>query len=609
MMSSPLLNVAGLDIVFATPDGPVHAVRNLDFDVRQGETLGIVGESGSGKSQAVLATMGLLANNGRATGEVIFDGRSILDLPPAEIRKIRGCRIAMVFQDPMTSLNPFLTVGRQMCEVLQFHDALNRASALKHCERMLDAVRITDPKRRLGMYPHELSGGMRQRVMIATALLCRPELLIADEPTTALDVTVQAQILLLMKELRTEFETSIILISHDLGVVAGLCDRVLVMQDGNACEYGPTDQVFYAPEHTYTKALLAAVPRLDDANVRTMPDAPSSNFDLSGPGASSVLAVDGLSVDFAIPSPGFFRAARILHAVDGVSLTLKAGETLGVVGESGCGKSTLARAVLNLVPTTEGRVCLLGQNLDDLDKASVKASRQHMQIVFQDPLAALNPRMTIGEIVAEPLETFNRRLAKEEIHERVQEILQKVGLEKAHANRYPHEFSGGQCQRIGIARALILKPRVIVCDEPVSALDVLIQAQILKLLIGLQEQFEIALIFIAHDLAVVRQISHRIMVMYLGRVVEVADRIDLFANPRHPYTRALIDAVPVPDPQVERARDAPALEGDVPSPLDMPSGCAFRSRCVRATQRCADVAPKLEFRRRSGVACHHPVDT
>jgi oligopeptide transport system ATP-binding protein len=295
--------------------------------------------------------------------------------------------------------------------------------------------------------------------------------------------------------------------------------------------------------------------------------------------------------------------------VDGVSLTLKAGETLGVVGESGCGKSTLARAVLKLVPTTEGRVCLLGQNLDDLDKASVKASRQHMQIVFQDPLAALNPRMTIGEIVAEPLETFNRRLAKEEIHERVQEILQKVGLEKAHANRYPHEFSGGQCQRIGIARALILKPRVIVCDEPVSALDVLIQAQILKLLIGLQEQFEIALIFIAHDLAVVRQISHRIMVMYLGRVVEVADRIDLFANPRHPYTRALIDAVPVPDPQVERARDAPALEGDVPSPLDMPSGCAFRSRCVRATQRCADAAPKLEFRRRSGVACHHPVDT
>ncbi len=614
-MNPPLLKVDGLDISFATPDGAVHAVRNLDFDVQAGETLGIVGESGSGKSQTVLATMGLLADNGTATGEVIFDGRNILNLPVAQLNRIRGSRMAMIFQDPMTSLNPFLNIGQQMSQVLRFHDGLSRKAALKRCERMLDAVHITDSKRQLAMYPHELSGGMRQRVMIATALSCRPALLIADEPTTALDVTVQAQILMLMKELRTEFATSIILITHDLGVVAGLCDRVLVMQNGHGREYGTTERVFYQPEHPYTKALLAAVPRLDDSKVRTKPVDPSRNIDSSGDSSKQdlpgqpVLSVDGLKVDFAVPSAGLFGAAQTLHAVDGIDLVLKAGETLGVVGESGCGKSTLARAVLNLVPVTEGRVCLLGQNLGDLDRRTLKNLRRNMQVIFQDPLAALNPRMTVGQIVAEPLQTFNPELSKKVIRERVRDILEKVGLEKAHMNRYPHEFSGGQCQRIGIARALVLQPQLIVCDEPVSALDVSVQAQIVELLVDLQEQFGIALIFIAHDLAVVRQVSHRIMVMYLGRVVEVADQQELFANPQHPYTQALINAVPIPDPRLERAREATVLAGDVPSPLNPPSGCAFRTRCIRATQKCVEAAPELEIRGYTGVACHHAGET
>ena len=607
-MTAPLLQVDSLDVSFATPDGLVRAVRNLSFEVCAGETLGLVGESGSGKSQTVLATIGLLADNGRATGEVVFDGRSILNLPVAEINSIRGCRIAMIFQDPMTSLNPFLTIGRQMSEVLRFHQGLDRKAALKQCERMLDAVHIADSRRHLGMHPHELSGGMRQRVMIATALLCRPALLIADEPTTALDVTVQAQILTLMKELRAEFETSIILITHDLGVVAGLCDRVLVMQDGEAKDYGPTDQVFYAPEHTYTKALLAAVPRLDDSKVRVKFDDNLMKEGRQDQRNPAVLTVDELKVNFTVPSARLFRADQTLHAVDGISLALKAGETLGVVGESGCGKSTLARAVLQLVPVAAGRVCLLGQDLGDLNKRSLKESRRNMQIIFQDPLAALNPRMTVAQILAEPLQTFYPELSKTDVRKKGQAILEQVGLETAHMNRYPHEFSGGQCQRIGIARALILQPRLIVCDEPVSALDVSIQAQIVELLVELQEQLGIALIFIAHDLAVVRQISHRIMVMYLGRVVEVANQHDLFAQPQHPYTRALINAIPVPDPRAERARAATVLEGDVPSPLNPPSGCAFRTRCAHATRRCAETAPRLEILGNSAVACHHAGD-
>ena len=605
-MSDALLQVTDLSVMFATPDGPVHAVKNLEFSLTAGETLGIVGESGSGKSQTMLAIMGLLAENGCARGRAVFDGEQLLGLPASRLNRIRGARIAMVFQDPMSSLNPFVTIGRQMSAVLRLHRGLSRREALSESERMLDLVQITDARRRLGMYPHELSGGMRQRVMIATALSCRPALLIADEPTTALDVTVQAQILALLTELRRELGTSVILITHDLGVIAGTCDHVLVMQDGVAKEHGLVDAVFHAPRDPYTKALLAAVPRLDAplTDQATRPD-------VADP-LDKVLTVEDMKVHFGVPAERLLAPARILRAVDGVSLELRAGETLGIVGESGCGKSTLARAMLWLPPViqavTQGRVCLLGRELGALDRRALNAARKDMQIIFQDPYAALNPRMTVREIVAEPLQTHDAGLSRDEVLDRVAAVLTQVGLENEHLNRYPHEFSGGQCQRVGIARALILKPRLIICDEPVSALDVSIQAQIVGLLLDLQAQLGLSLIFIAHDLAVVRRISHRVMVMYLGKVVESADRRTLFEHPRHPYTRALINAVPVPDPRVEKARRRTVLTGDVPSPLDPPSGCAFRTRCAHATQRCAAQTPALEPLEASMVACHHAAD-
>jgi oligopeptide/dipeptide ABC transporter ATP-binding protein len=457
---------------------------------------------------------------------------------------------------------------------------------------------------------------MRQRVMIASALLNRPELLIADEPTTALDVTVQAQILELLRDLRDEFGMALILITHDLGVVAGTCDEVLVMQNGVCRERGPVDGIFHAPVHDYTRALLAAVPRLDeettgrlasvDGEVPLAVDGQEGCAglpDSSGSSEPVLLDVDALYVSFAIPGDGLLAPTRKLKAVDGVSFSLSRGETLGVVGESGCGKSTLARAVLRLVDIEAGRVCLLGQDLAPLAGASLKSVRGQMQVIFQDPLASLNPRMTIGQIVAEPLETFQPGMSRADRMVRVQSMLERVGLEPEHVNRYPHEFSGGQCQRIGIARALILEPRLIICDEPVSALDVSIQAQIVNLLMDLQEEFGLALIFIAHDLAVVRHISQRVLVMYLGRVVELARSEALYRAPQHPYTRMLIDAVPIPDPRVERTRSRKLLEGDLPSPMDPPSGCTFRTRCPRAQPQCAEAVPGLVPGESGLVAC------
>ena len=593
-MTAPLLRVADLSVTFATPDGEVTAVRGLDYELRAGETLGIVGESGSGKSQSVLALMGLLAGNGRAQGSAIFEDRQILGLPEAELNAIRGNRIAMIFQDPMTSLNPYLKIGTQMSQVLRFHQGLDKRAAMSRCEELLDAVRITEARRRLDMYPHELSGGMRQRVMIASALLCRPTLLIADEPTTALDVTVQAQILELMRELREAFSMATIFITHDLGIVAGNCDRVLVMQSGHAVESGTTDEIFYATRHDYTRALLAAVPRLDEPAVEV------TELEISSP----VMSVDDLRVHFQLAAEGLFAKRQTLRAVEGISLEIGAGETLGIVGESGCGKSTLARAVLQLVPATTGRVVLLGKDLGALDRPTLRAARRDMQLILQDPLASLNPRMTVRDIVTEPLETFHPEMSRAARIEKAADILQRVGLDAAMMNRYPHEFSGGQCQRIGIARALVLEPRLIVCDEPVSALDVTIQAQIVRLLMDLQAELGISLIFIAHDLAVVRQISHRIVVMYLGRAVEVAGRDALYERPLHPYTRALIGSVPVPDPRIERQRRGVALEGDVPSPLDLPAGCAFRPRCSHAEPRCEAERPELATIDASLVACH-----
>ena len=605
-----LLEVRNLDVRFDTPDGDVHAVRDLSFDLDQGETLGVVGESGSGKSQTVLSLVGLLADNGRSTGRAYFDGEDLLGLAPGELRRVRGRRISMIFQDPMTSLNPYLTIAQQMTEVVREHDGATRKAARARCLQLLEAVKIPDAESRLDCYPHELSGGMRQRVMIAASLLLNPQILVADEPTTALDVTVQAQILELMKDLNRRLGTAIVLITHDLGVIAGLCERVLVMHDGELKEQGSVRDVFYRPRHPYTKSLLQAVPRLDAERVERL--APVTGAAKSGAAASpsaplsdsSLLRVDDLRVHFPVRTGGWLARKQRLRAVDGVDLQLRPGETLGIVGESGCGKSTLARAILRLVPPTAGSVWLLGQSVGDLDKRALREMRRDAQVIFQDPLASLNPRMTVGNIVSEPLWTHFPELNADEVRAQVADVLQRVGLSGRELNRYPHEFSGGQCQRIGIARALVLKPKVIICDEPVSALDVSIQAQIINLLMDLQEEFGLALIFIAHDLAVVRHISHRIMVMYLGQIMEVASRQALYETPRHPYTRALISAVPIPDPDKERDRERELLPGDLPSPVDPPSGCRFRTRCRFAQEHCRTEVPQLRPLADSLVACH-----
>jgi peptide/nickel transport system ATP-binding protein len=606
-----LLDVRDLDVRFATPDGEVHAVRDLSFTLDKGETLGIVGESGSGKSQSVLSLLGLLAENGTVGGSASFEGRDLLRLPEAELRAIRGRRISMIFQDPMTSLNPYLTIADQMTQVVREHERSSQKAARARCLDMLEAVKIPEAAARLDRYPHELSGGMRQRVMIASSLLLNPDVLIADEPTTALDVTVQAQILDLMRDLNARFGTAIILITHDLGVVAGLCERLLVMHEGELKERGEVRDIFYRPEHPYTRALLKAVPRLDEDRAERLVSGrtegagrPDHKAAREGGAQPTLLSVEGLEVRFPVPGEGWLGRKRSLRAVDGVDLTLQWGETLGVVGESGCGKSTLARAILKLVPATAGRVCLLGRDLYEMDRKALRGMRREFQVIFQDPLASLNPRMTVGDIVSEPLWTHRPELDKAGVRQQVVEVLQRVGLSGAELNRYPHEFSGGQCQRIGIARALVLKPKVIVCDEPVSALDVSIQAQIINLLVDLQVELGLSLIFIAHDLAVVRHISDRVLVMYLGSVMEVSSREDLYRRPRHPYTRALISAVPIPDPDKERSRERELLFGDLPSPMDPPSGCRFRTRCRFAQERCRREVPELRQVGPGWVACH-----
>ncbi len=586
-----------LNVSFDTPAGTVRAVRDLSLAVAPGECLGVVGESGAGKSQSFLAAMGLLTRNGRVSGRAWFGDVDLLSLRPDEIDRIRGARIGMVFQDPMTSLTPHIRIGDQIAEPIIHHKRVPAAVAQARALDLLRQVHVTDPERRLHQYPHELSGGMRQRVMVAVALACDPALLIADEPTTALDVTIQSQILALLVELKRTRRMAMVLITHDMGAVAGVADRVAVMRGGELVEMDGVGTVFKAPRHPYTRELLGAVPRIDTAE--------SDGSVREGAVSTPALSLEDVRVDFMVRTGPFSKPKR-LRAVDGVSLTLAGGEALGVVGESGSGKSTLARAALRLLPAGAGRIVWLGNPVNDLSSRKLRPLRRDVQVVFQDPLASLDPRMTVGEIVAEPLRVHRPRLERKAGEAIVSRALARVRLDQALASRYPHELSGGQCQRVGIARAMVLEPRVLVCDEAVSALDVTVQGEIIRLLADLKRESGLAILFISHNLAVVRKLCERILVLYLGRMMELAPAASLYTHPLHPYSRELLASAPIPDPDVQPERLTRSLPGEAPSPLSPPSGCVYRTRCPHAAEVCRARLPPWEAAagETGRVACH-----
>jgi peptide/nickel transport system ATP-binding protein len=548
--AAPVLSVRRLSVDALTPDGRKPVVKDIAFDLASGETLCIAGESGSGKSVTSLAIMGLLtkASLRVASGQIMLGERDLLKLSNRAMRSVRGGDIAMVFQEPMTSLNPVMSIGAQLTEAIREHQESEGAAAKAVALQMLDAVQMTDPARRLKQFPHELSGGMRQRVMIAMALSCRPKVLIADEPTTALDVTVQAQILKLMRELKAEFGTSIVLITHDMGVVAEMADRVVIMQHGHIVESGSAFAVFGQPKEAYTQQLLAAVPRLGalsgtDGPPRVTP----RRIEPLQMDRSAVMNVRGLNVSYGNPVGRFFKGTPPVQAVSDLSFDIRPGETLGLVGESGSGKSTTGKAVLGLIPFT-GDVIIDGRNIAGLSQHDMRLVRRSAQMIFQDPYASLNSRMAIGAAIAEPM-LIHGIGGRSERQDRVAELLRRVGLTPDAASRYPHEFSGGQRQRICIARALALEPKLIVADESVAALDVSVRARVLDLMLELQETMGLAYLFISHDMAVVERMSHKVAVMRAGKIIETGTRREIFEHPKDAYTQALMAAVPVPDPQ------------------------------------------------------------
>jgi peptide/nickel transport system ATP-binding protein len=664
-----LLRVRDLRTWFLTDRGPVRAVDGVSFDLHAGETLGIVGESGSGKSVCAKSIMRLLDGPARIVGgSVEFRGRDLATLDDEALRAVRGREIAMVFQDPMTSLNPVLRIAKQLVEAMTAHGRFTPAAARTRAIGLLRRMGVGRAEAAVDSYPHQFSGGMRQRVMLAMGFSNEPALLIADEPTTALDVTIQAQILELLRELNRDLGTAVILISHDLGVIANVCRRILVMYAGEVVEEGPPEQLLSDPRHPYTWALLHAAPRIDaeaaDRRLTTIdgqpPDprawpegcrfrarcpfavakcaehpallpigegraarcwvtqaggalhtparvAASAAVPEAVKAAVPLLEVRDLAKHFALPKQGYFSAPRVLRAVDGVSLSVARGETVGLVGESGCGKSTLARLVLRLHEPTGGTVRFDGTDITHAPQSVIRPLRRRMQMIFQDPYGSLNPRMSVGEILSGPLLLHGIVADGGAARARVGALLDIVGLPAAAAGRFPHEFSGGQRQRISIARALALGPDLVVADEPVSALDVNIQAQIINLMVELQERLGLTYLFISHDLAVIRHVCDRIVVLYLGRVMEQGRATDLFSRPLHPYTRTLIAAAPVPDPRIERTRRHVPMLGEPPNAANPPSGCRFRTRCPAAQDVCAAEEPAL----RPGVegqmvACHFP---